>query len=97
MKRLVIGGIAATLIAGGAGISFAGQGGPSFNGNNDFGLCTAYFAQQAHNPNGVSGPFAAMQEAYDAANGDGSFEDYCQSVVDGDGSPGNSEHGHGGH
>lgn len=92
MKRLVIGGAVAALIAGGAGASFA-SGSPYPNGNNDYGLCTAYAAHDAHNPNGQPSPFVAMQQAYDAANGDGAWADFCKNTLAGDGAPGNSEHG----
>ena len=89
MKRLVIGGAIAAIIAGGAGASFAGEGGGfGFNGNNDYGLCTAW----THN--GHAGPFADLQPPADYS---GSIDQYCAEVLAGDGSPGNSEHGHGGH
>ena len=95
MKRLVISSAVAALIAGGAGVSFAGGGGfPYPNGNNDYGLCTAYQAH-SNNPNGQPAPFTAMQEAYDQANGDGAWDQFCADTLAGDGSPGNSEHGHG--
>lgn len=94
MKRLIIGTAAAALLAGGAGVSFAGGGGPYPNGNNDFGLCTAWQAHEDHNPNGQPGPFAAMEAAYDEANGDGAWADHCAEIL-GNAAPGNSEHGHG--
>jgi hypothetical protein len=38
-----------------------------------------------------------MEDAYDEAAGeDGAFAQFCADVLAGDGSPGNSEHGHGG-
>ncbi|MFP5323008.1 MAG: hypothetical protein ACLGIC_14350 [Acidimicrobiia bacterium] len=45
---------------------------PGPNGNNDKGLCTAYFNGQkkGHDKNGSPPPFAALEEAADEANGD---------------------------
>ena len=73
MKRLVIGGVAAALITGGAGVSFA-DGGPGPNGNNNWGLCNAF----AHNGGGNShnaGPFAQLQQ--DASDANQSVADWC--------------------
>lgn len=70
MKRLVISGIAAALVAGGAGISFAGAPGP--NGHNNFGLCTAYAANQGHGHSHDTKPANALEAAADmAGNNDG--------------------------
>jgi hypothetical protein len=83
VKRLVISGTIAVLVAGGAGFAFA-DGGPTPNGHNDFGLCTALAAQEAHNPNGPAAPIAA------AVN-----DDFCSN--DADNTPGGSTHGKSGH
>lgn len=100
MKRLVISGAVAALIAGGAGLSFADGSGPSLNGNNNYGLCTAYEAQSAHNPNGPSAPFQQLAQNYQNSSSTGqSFDDYCKQLL-GDGTPGNStgsHTNHGGH
>jgi hypothetical protein len=89
MKRLVIGGAVAALIAGGAGMSFAGQPGP--NGHNNHGLCTAYFAGsdngQAHKHQAP--PFVQLEKDADAAgNNDGTTDaqeviDYCADATPG--------------
>lgn len=76
MKRLIIGGGAAALIAGGAGVSFAAGPGPG-HGNNTFGLCTAYFSgsQTGQDHKHGAPPFAALEAAANAA--DQSVADYC--------------------
>lgn len=72
MKRLVIGGAIAALVAGGTGLSFAGAPGP--NGHNDYGLCKAFFSgsekgQNQKAANGVA--FIALQAAAGDQDGDG--------------------------
>ena len=77
MKRLVIGGAVAALIAGGAGASFAGAPGP--NDHNNWGLCNAY----AHNGNGNShgaAPFASLATTAGDYNHDGQTNE--QDVYD---------------
>lgn len=100
MKRLVISSTIAALVAGGAGASFAAGGGPSLNGNNNFGLCTAYLAQQAHRPGGPNQTFQDLANAYqnDSTNNPNgqSFLDYCTSLVQNSG-PGNSNGSHTNH
>ena len=89
MKRLVISGTIAAVVAGGAGFAFAGQPGP--NGHNNHGLCTAYFAGsengQAHKHQ--ASPFVQLEKDADAAgNNDGSTTpdevvNYCASATPG--------------
>jgi hypothetical protein len=87
VKRLVIGGALAALIAGGAGMSFAGAPGP--NGHNDYGLCKAYFAgsQNGQDHKHKAGPFAALAAAADDGDDNTSpAEDvaaYCEDVTPG--------------
>ncbi len=83
MKRLVVAGIAAATLAGGAGVSLA-QPGP--NGNNTFGLCTAYFAGsdtgREHKRNAP--PFQALEDAAGVEDDDTqeqrdeAVRDYCE-------------------
>jgi hypothetical protein len=78
MKRLVIGGAAAALIVGGAGMSFAGNG-PGPHGPNNWGQCNAY----AHNGGGNSHnakPFAALATTAGDYNQDGTTNE--QDVYD---------------
>ena len=81
MKRTIISSTIAALIAGGAGLAFAGQPGP--NGHNDYGLCNAYFSGsatgQAHKHNAP--PFVALQDQASAANE--TVAQYCSSVTPG--------------
>jgi hypothetical protein len=87
VKRLVIGGAVAALLAGGAGMSFAGQPGP--NGHNNYGLCKAYFSGsengQAHKHN--SSAFAALEAAASDNDDSTSPEDdvaaFCEGVTPG--------------
>ena len=78
MKRLVIGGIAAALIAGGAGISFA-DGGPGPNDHNNWGLCNAYAHNGGGNSHGAK-PFTALATTAGDYNGDGQTN--AQDVYD---------------
>jgi hypothetical protein len=65
MRKLIATLFAAILLtaAGGAVASVSADPGP--NGNNDGGLCTAYFNGQkkGHDKKGNPGPFAALEEA----------------------------------
>jgi hypothetical protein len=81
VKRLVIGGAVAALIAGGAGMSFAGAPGP--NGHNDFGLCKAYFSgsQTGQDHKHSAPPFAALEQA--ASDNDQTVEEYGADVTPG--------------
>jgi hypothetical protein len=77
VKRLVIGGAIAALVAAGTGLSFAGAPGP--NGHNNWGLCNAY----AHNGGGNSHnakPFAALATTAGDYNQDGETNE--QDVYD---------------
>jgi hypothetical protein len=68
---------------------------PGPNGNNDKGLCTAYFNGQkkGHDKNGSPGPFAALEEAAGAEDGDdrdavaSAVYEFCMTAAgkDGDG------------
>ena len=105
MKRLVIGGAIAALVAGGAGLSFAGQPGP--NDHNNHGLCTAYFAgsQNGMDHKHQAGPFVQLEQDADAAgNNDGTTDpqevvDYCAPYLAGNGqdNPNNGNPSAGGH
>jgi hypothetical protein len=68
MRKILAGVIAVICIAGGISVSVAQAGEPGPNGNNDHGLCTAYFNGQkkGHDKNGQPGPFIALQEAGEA-------------------------------
>jgi hypothetical protein len=98
VKRLIIGGSIAALIAGGTGMSFAGAPGP--NGNNNHGLCTAYFAGSAtgQEHKHQAPPFVQLEKDADAAgNNDGTTTpqevvDYCAPYLTGNGN-GNGNNG----
>jgi hypothetical protein len=85
MRRKVLATLAAGALAFGAmGFSpgnsgnAGGPGGPGPFGPNNFGLCTAWAANENGRENGRAGdapPFAALQEAADEA--DQSVEDWC--------------------
>ena len=93
MKRTIISAAVLALGLAGAGVSMAD---PYPNGNNDYGLCKAWTNHQDDNGNDNPRPFQEMEEAYDTAAGEeGAFAEFCQEVLAGDGSPGNSEHGQG--
>lgn len=64
----------ALLVAGGAGIASAD---PGPNGNNNFGLCTAYFAgsDKGKEQKRKAPPFQALEEA--AEESDQSVEEWC--------------------
>jgi hypothetical protein len=74
MKRLIVAGSVMAVMTGGAGAVLAE---PGPNGNNTFGLCTAYFAgndtAREHKRNAP--PFAALIKA--AEDNDQSVEEYC--------------------
>jgi hypothetical protein len=65
---MILGALATLFLLGGAFGATAAKpqhaGGPGPNGNNDHGLCTAYFNGQkkGHEKNGQPGPFAALTE-----------------------------------
>ena len=95
MKRTIVSAAVLTLLAGGA--SAATALGPEPNGKNTYGLCTAYTkqAEKRGGPNekGPNDTFTAMADAYDGemdGNSD-EFVEMCQTVLAGDGSPGNSD------
>lgn len=72
MKKLLAAVMASGLLFGGAAVAHAaGNAGP--NGNNDHGLCTAYFNGQknGHDKHGSPGPFAALEGTAADADGDG--------------------------
>jgi hypothetical protein len=100
VKRLVIGGAIAALIAGGAGMSFAAGDGPGPNDNNNHGLCTAYFAgsENGQSHKHQAPPFVALEQAADeAGDGDGTATpeevvDYCAPFLTGNGN-GNGNNG----
>ena len=101
MKRLVISSAVAALIAGGAGISFAG--GPGPNGHNDFGLCKAYFSGSDNgqaNKAQHGAAFIALTAAAGDSDGDGTpgepsdVRAYCDQNGQ---TPGGDTHGKSGH
>jgi hypothetical protein len=104
VKRTIISAAVLALGLAGAGVSLAdpGDGGFGFNGNNDYGLCTAFMNHNDGNgqDDAHAGPFQDLQPPEEARDAQGqaydSTEEYCTDVLAGDGSPGNSEHGHGG-
>lgn len=71
MKKLLAALGAAAMMLGLLGAS-AAQATPDPDGPAKKGLCTAYFNGQkvGHDKHGSPGPFAALEEAADAANGD---------------------------
>lgn len=91
MKRTIISAAVLALGLAGAGVSLAdpGDGGPSFNGNNQYGLCTAWTNHQDEHGNDNPQPFQDLQppDGYD------SVEEYCAEVLGVDG-PGNSNGSH---
>jgi hypothetical protein len=67
LRKMILGALAALFLVGSAfGVQAAPpeDKGPGPNGNNDHGLCTAYFNGQkkGHDKNGQPGPFAALTE-----------------------------------
>ncbi|HVM41837.1 MAG TPA: hypothetical protein VM618_13770, partial [Acidimicrobiia bacterium] len=71
MKKLSAALAAAFMLLGLLGVAQA-TADPGPNGNNDKGLCTAYFNGQkkGHDKNGSPAPFAALEEAAGAEDGD---------------------------
>lgn len=78
--------IVALLVAVAAAGGYVGlaEAAPGPNGNNDRGLCTAYFNGQknGHDKHGDPGPFQALEDA--AANSDGVDNDGDRQVDEGD-------------
>lgn len=99
MKRTLVSAAVLALLAGGAGVATAG---PGPNGNNNHGLCTAYFAgsETGQENKRKAPPFKALEEAADQAdtgNQDGaSTEDevmaFCEAFLGGNGN-GNGNNG----
>ena len=83
MKKLLLAAATAALLTTGAGAAIAA---PGPNGNNDHGLCTAYFNGQktGHDKHGSPGPFAALEQAADDGDDDTSTAqdvyNYCQAA-----------------
>src|SRR5258705_7614681 len=95
MKKLLAAALVAGLGFGGATLAVAS---PGPNGNNDHGLCTAYFNGQKNGwaKNGTPPPFQSLE---DTANAQGNpnnsttqnVYDYCQNVDKGiGGNPANN-------
>ena len=65
MKRTIISAAVLTLLAGGVGVSAAN---PGPNGNNTFGLCTAYFAgsERGQEEKRKAPPFQGLEAAAEA-------------------------------
>lgn len=74
MKRTVVSAAVLALLAGGAGVSLAD---PGPNGNNTFGLCTAYFSgsEQGQEKKRQAPPFQGLEAAAEAA--DQTVAEYC--------------------
>ena len=82
MKRTILSAAVLTIGLVGGGVSFAdpGQGnggGPGPNGNNTFGLCTAYFAgsERGQEEKRKAPPFQALEAAAEAE--DMTVGEYC--------------------
>jgi hypothetical protein len=95
LKKLLIAAVAAGLMTTGANLAIAA---PGPNGNNDHGLCTAYFNGQKkgwEKKETLPPPFAALEKAADDGDDDTSTQqdvyNYCTAVEGGIG--GNPEHG----
>lgn len=97
MKRTIISAAVLALVAGGAGVSLAD---PGPNGNNNHGLCTAYFAgsENGQEHKRQAGPFAALEEEAGDADGNGTAGEpsdvaaYCEAFLGGNGN-GNGNNG----
>jgi hypothetical protein len=74
VKRTIISAAVLTLGIAGAGVSLAE---PGPNGNNTFGLCTAYFAgsERGQEEKRKAPPFQGLEAAAEEA--DQSVEEYC--------------------
>jgi opacity protein-like surface antigen len=74
VKRTVISAAVLALLAGGASAAVAG---PGPNGNNTFGLCTAYFAgsEKGQEKKRQAPPFQGLEKAAEEA--DQTVEEYC--------------------
>ena len=81
MRKLITAALATLLLVGPA-VAAVAEPGP--NGNNNHGLCTAYFNGNKNGwaKNGVPGPFAALEEAADDGDPSTSTRDdvrrYCE-------------------
>ena len=89
VKKLLLAAAAAVLLTTGAGAAIAA---PGPNGNNDHGLCTAYFnGQKNGHDKGSPKPFAALEAVADDGDDDTSVAqdvyNYCQAAGIG-GNPG---------
>lgn len=78
MKRALVSAAVVALLAGGAGVSSAADGGPGPNGSNTFGLCNAYSrgseqGQQMKHQHGKA--FIGLEAAAEAA--DQTVAEYC--------------------
>lgn len=94
MRKLLAAAMTAALMTAGASVALAA---PGPNGNNDHGLCTAYFNGQKNgwDKKGSPGPFAALEAVADDGDDDTSqtqdVYNYCSQVEKGIG--GNPEQG----
>jgi hypothetical protein len=93
VKKLLAAGAFGLLLAGSTIVGATAAPGP--NGQNDHGLCTAYFNGQktGWGKNGTPGPFAALEDAADDGDDSTSVEqdvyNYCTGVEKGiGGNPG---------
>lgn len=80
MKKRIAAVVLAACTLTGAGLSIAAAA-PGPNGNNDHGICTAYFNGQkkGHDRNGSPGPFAALEETGDIQ----AIYEFCSGVEKG--------------
>lgn len=104
MKRTIIVTSILTFGLVGGGVASALPGGPGPNGENNRGLCTAYFSgsENGQEHKRKAGPFQALEAAADAA-GDGDGEatveevvSFCDSTAPGWGNNGTENPGGGG-
>jgi hypothetical protein len=88
LKRTIISAAVLTLLVGGVGVSVAE---PGPNGNNNHGLCSAYFAgsENGQENKHKAGPFKALEEAADDGDPNTSVQDdvarFCAEFLSGNG------------
>lgn len=75
MRKMIAAGTTALLLAGGGAFAASAEPGP--NGNNTFGLCTAYFSgsEKGQEKKRQAPPFQGLEAAAEAA--DQTVEEYC--------------------
>jgi hypothetical protein len=93
LRKLMIGALSALMLV--LGLVGGVQAAPGPNGNNDHGLCTAYFNGQknGHDKHGSPGPFAALEEAADDGDDNTSVAEDVYNFCQAAGIGGNPSHG----